>query len=119
MVNLQLLVNTEREPLLAAEPGVVAWSMLNLFRAIRGAIIVLFRGPLDRGGPGVRDSLARTAMPDGVSFVRPAARGPPAARPRSREARLARPKMQETQEKYTRTVRSVRFRNDIRSFVSP
>ena len=31
MVNLQLLVNTEREPLLAAEPGVVAWSMLNLF----------------------------------------------------------------------------------------
>jgi hypothetical protein len=26
MVNLQLLVNTEREPLLAAEPGVVASS---------------------------------------------------------------------------------------------
>ena len=28
MVNLQLLVNTEREPLLAAEPGVVAWSIV-------------------------------------------------------------------------------------------
>jgi hypothetical protein len=60
----------------------LAWSMLNLFRAIRGAIIVYLE---DRSTAGPGLSRANRAMPDGVSFVRPAARAAsrPAAVPRS------------------------------------